>query len=148
MKKFYHFIIISLLSISCTSEDHRGSKEINKNFELNNREKINLSEAVSGEWNRLFIFHPYTTEKMISETLGFKWDEKTSIHSHDGISLLVFTKDRKIVKYIEHPRNQGDFSNLYLKEGYERSEAKFVIDPEKNEDWPYLIHIRNRNLTE
>jgi hypothetical protein len=140
MKKYYLLILISLVFISCTSADHRGSTEITKNFELNNREKINLSEAVSGEWDRLYIFHPYTTEQMIIDTLGFQWDEKTSIHSHDGISLLVFTKDRKLVKYIEHTRNQGDFNNLYLKEGYERSEAIFVIDPERKGDWPYLIH--------
>ncbi len=143
MKTFYLIILISLIFISCTSEDHRGSTEIAKNFELNNREKINLSEAVSGEWGRLYIFHPYTTEKMINDTLGFQWDEKTSIHSHDGISLLVFTKNRKLVKYIEHPRNQGDFSNLYLEEGYERSEAIFIINPERKGDWPYLIHKVN-----
>ena len=135
-------LILVLFCVSCTNVSNRGSLAIANNFELNSRKKIDLAIAIEDQWDKVYIFGPYTTEEKIDNTLGFNWDSysRSSIGHNEGISLLIFTKNKQIIKYIEHPRNQGDFSNLYRKEGYKRSEATFVLDPERKENWPYLIH--------
>lgn len=73
-------------------------------------------------------------------TLGFDWnvESQTSIRSNDGITLLLFVRDNDVVEYVEHPRNQGDFSNLTM-QCFLREKATFVQQQRPTEGWAGLF---------
>jgi hypothetical protein len=71
--------------------------------------------------------------------LGFKWNAegKTSIASNDGINVLVFVLGTKVIAYAEHPRNQGDISELKPR-CLPRATAK-VVRRVGAHGWVYLV---------
>ena len=86
------------------------------------------------------ILGPYSNNKAAKDALGFEWNAelKTSISSYDGISLLVFVKGNKILDYVEHPRKNGDFSNLSGK-CFSHEKANFFQNPAPEDGWPGLF---------
>lgn len=76
-----------------------------------------------------------------SKTLVFDWNAewKTSIRSNDGIAVLVFVKDGEVLRYLEHPRADGDFSRLGGK-CFPREASLFVHEPIPRTGWPGLVN--------
>ncbi len=61
--------------------------------------------------------------------------KEAEISSNDGINLIVFIKENKVISYIEHSRGKGDFWKLSRKcLNYENS--ILTITSSKN-DWIY-----------
>jgi len=98
---------------------------------------VDFSVLTNFSWDRLYVFGPYTTSKMIDKSLGRFWfgSRFTTIESNDRISLLVFTKNGHVVQYLEFPRWQGDFSTVINKSGYSVEESRFTVD----EGWQMII---------
>jgi len=73
---------------------------------------VTISAATDFEWDKLFIFAPYTSVDKIHEQLGYKWNEaeKTHIDSSE-FHLLVFVKNGKVVRHFRVSR-RIDFQNL------------------------------------
>ena len=84
----------------------------------------------------MFIFPTYTSYESIYDALGFEWDQvyKTGISYRDDITLLVFTKGDKVVRYIEYPKAYGDFSSLE-KDVYE--EGQFELYKNNSNNYSY-----------
>lgn len=90
---------------------------------------IDISTITSFEWEKLYLFSPYSTPEQIFKTLGFSDDIKSFISYDDGIILFVFVNNNKVVQYMDYPRNP-DFNPVVRESGYNPSEAIFVLDNE------------------
>lgn len=100
---------------------------------------IDFSTFTPNNWDRLFIFGPYTSYVEIDNALGRFWlySRFTTIESNDRVNLLVFTKGNRVVEYIEFFRGNGDFSTAQNEIGYPRLEAKFIMDAQGRIYWLY-----------
>ena len=130
MMKSVAIIIILVLVSACESKDER-ELEIGRNAG-----KIDFSELVPGQWNKVCLFAPYSNNKVAEETLGFKWDleGKSRIYNLDGITLFVFAKGKKVEYFYEVPR-WADFSHLGGS-CFERNNANFNVKPNGAEHVP------------
>lgn len=111
------------------------------------RVMVSLNELTDFQWQRMFIFVPYTPIQKIHKSLGFEWDraEKTNVHMRDDICLLVFVSNNQVVQYVEYPRNYGDFSEIHIERGFSPSEALFeVVEAERGESWLVFTVIKDR----
>jgi len=128
----------ALSSVSCVAEDI--SAEIAKQYVASNGASVNLAQAYPAAWERVCILGPYSNNADAKEALGFDWDAqgKTSILVNEGISVLLFIHSGQVVKYVQHPRNKGDFSNL-TKSCYARDSAVFVHNLQPKSGWPGLF---------
>jgi hypothetical protein len=99
---------------------------------LSEKGGVDLAATVPGQWERVCVLGPYSNNATASQTLGFPWDVEShsSIVSNDGISLLLFVQDSKVIAYTEHERRFGDFSNLSGR-CFPRSNARFARQDEK-----------------
>jgi hypothetical protein len=135
------FIIfcICLILVGCV-ERNAVSSAIARQFAESKGTSVNLTTAVTVKWEKVCILGPYSNNNSAKRTLGFEWnaESKTSIRTNEGISLLLFVSENKVINYVEHKRCSGDFSNLttqcFPKEG-----AQFVHDPKPAKGWPGLF---------
>jgi hypothetical protein len=91
---------------------------------------VKLKDLTDFKWDRVYIFPPYTGLETIDNDLGFVWPRARSIHTdyRDDINLIVFTDNRQVVAYVEHPRSLGDLDGSYNREGYSLDEAIFTVE--------------------
>ena len=71
-----------------------------------------LDRQVSGEWERLCVFRPYTPVPLIDSALGFEWRGARSagLDVTDTHTLLVFATADDVDRYVMFPRAKGDFT--------------------------------------
>ena len=90
-------------------------------------ETIDFSELAPFEWTRFCAFHPYTTEEMAEEELGFDWPYRWSGEkSNEGTNYLVFLNGGNVVAAFDHPSDQGNFE-MREEPCRERSAAQFNV---------------------
>lgn len=78
---------------------------------------IHLNSLTSFDWEKAFLFTPYSTQEMIEEELGTDFKDPSDIDWRDDIYLLVFLHEDKAVRYAEIERQGADFligDNTYL----------------------------------
>jgi len=76
--------------------------------DVNNTE-ITINTLTDYDWDKDFLFTPYSTQKGINEQLGVHFKDPSNIDWRDDIYLLVFMKDNKVVQYVEMERQGADF---------------------------------------
>ncbi len=91
---------------------------------------IDLATIADFEWESLYIFGPYTPVDEIDRALGFRWNDAryTRIDMLDGIALLVFVKGDEVVRYVEHPRNRGDFATVARPEPWSMGDQFEIVE--------------------
>ena len=113
---------------------------ISEQFEASGKKFIDLKAAVPSDWDRVCFVGPYQDEAFVEKTLGFSWpaERKTSIEDNDGITVLLFVKDRSVLAHVEHPRDHGDFNEL---EGqcFSPEDATFRSFPSGPANWPLMV---------
>ena len=118
MKKvIIFFIIIFLTSCSNNKEVNKISESIYSQLKQSEWKVTDFSKVVPFKYERVCILGPYTLNESAEQALGFYWDveKETEISSNDGINLIAFIKENKVISYIEHSRAKGDFSKLSRK---------------------------------
>ena len=61
--------------------------------------------------------------------------KETKISGNDGINLIAFVKENKVISYVEHSRGKGDFSELSRKcLDYNNS---ILTRKSRKDDWIY-----------
>ena len=93
--------------------------------------RIDLSESLPGEWGRVCVIPPYSTNEHASEILGIPLniESKSSIYMLDSIALLVAMWGESVSGLFEVPRGGVDFTHLGGK-CYRRGDARFAV-PER-----------------
>jgi len=137
-----YWVIVGLLLTwpSCESPTLNLSEEITREFKASGRTFVNLAQVLPSAWDKVCILGPYSTSKHAYETLGFAWPVETqsSISASDRIALLLFVKNAEVVKFVEHPRRDGDFANLSC-QCFVREKATFHHQTNPPKGWPGLF---------
>lgn len=128
-----------MLLTACSGDNAQISTQIVEQLEAKPTAPINLAIVGPSSWERVCVLGPYTNNERVEKVLGFKWDAeaKTSIAGNDGVNVLVFIQDKKVIAYTEHPRNKGDFSKMSPR-CLDREEATLVRQAD-GEGWVYLV---------
>ncbi|MUV14569.1 hypothetical protein [Noviluteimonas gilva] len=131
--------LVLMLATLCGCGDALSSS-IADQFSESGRKTVDLASAVPGNWNRVCVLGPYSTNASAAEALGFDWPAETltDIARNDGISVLIFVQGKSVLRYAEHPRRSGDFSNLTGR-CFPRASAKFVQVDRPAKGWPGLF---------
>jgi len=124
MKKIFTIFLASFL-LSCTSPENDLINSIENELTVTKGKNINLANATDFMWERVCIIGPYYMQEYQDKILGFK--AQLLATGNDGVSTLAFTKNNKVLTYINHPRNKGDFlSVLNTKTCYEYNEIIYL----------------------
>lgn len=128
-----------LLLFGCSSGGAHISEQITAQFEASKTTPVDLSVVGPASWERVCVLGPYTTNQTAEKILGFKWDaeSKTTIAGSDGVNVLVFVQNQRVVAYTEHPRSKGDFSRLQPR-CLPRSNATVMRELD-TDGWVYLV---------
>lgn len=101
----------------------------------NERVVVNFARITNFKWDKLLIFTPYTDPKEIAGKQGFRWTNsiQTSIFVNDGENLLLFIKGDKVIRYINLPRNHGNFPDSLGRCCFDYNNAVFEV--QEINDW-------------
>ncbi|OYD08982.1 hypothetical protein [Paludifilum halophilum] len=85
---------------------------------------MRMNYVTTFDWDRMYVFQPYTSAKEIRKKLGFDWAkaEETGIENSDTHQLVVFVQGDDVVRYVKVPRKAGTFS---VKKGLTPGNAVF-----------------------
>ncbi|UOE95023.1 hypothetical protein [Alkalihalobacillus sp. LMS39] len=128
MKKFYLFMFLILLVITgCSQQNKALENSIYSIVEDQNNEEIQVQSLTDFEWDKAFLFEPYTSNDVIIKTLGVDFKDPSNIEMREDIYLLVFLHENNVVHYVEINRQQNSFS-LGEKEYITPNEDLIFID--------------------
>jgi len=90
---------------------------------------IDFKDVTKFEWDKVYIFQPYTSPTTINKELGYEWEmaQHTGIEMFDSFTLIVFTKQGKVVSYLRLPYSSAYFDSE-VRNYYTRDEATFKIE--------------------
>ena len=101
---------------------------------------IKLSNMATTDWEKIYIFGPYTSKETVESDLGFKWNgfDETGISLEDSVNLILFLSKDNEVKWVKIPRNCGDFEISSDENVITRNNDEFVVT-EENRGGPWLV---------
>jgi hypothetical protein len=104
---------------------------------------LDVVRVMPFDWEKFYVFPPYTPLADIDKALGFKWSaaKKTRINERDDITLLVFVTGRTVQEYIEQPRIAGDFSRLKAGYAYPPRDGYFECVREEQDGRPVFYFV-------
>jgi len=90
--------------------------------------EVNFADVAPFDWDRVYIFGPYTPQQHVDACLGFHWPgfRRTSINESKGRNLVVFVRGKQVVRWFEQPRTI-ELLHLANGKGYSREEAGFQV---------------------
>ncbi|WP_391117153.1 hypothetical protein [Psychrobacillus sp. L3] len=114
MKGINVIIFSLLLLVGCSQSSVQQNTELEESIysivEDKNISEININSLTNFDWDKAFLFAPYTTQESLEEQLGVDFKDPSNIVMRDDIYLLVFLNDNKVVNYAEINRQQSNFS--------------------------------------
>ncbi|WP_260858201.1 hypothetical protein [Fictibacillus phosphorivorans] len=111
--------LIFLLLTGCRRVTHNTDleKSIRSIVKDKNKVEINIKSLTNFDWDKGYLFPPYTAEESMEKQMGVNFKDRSNIYSRDDIYLLVFLNNDEVVQYVEINRYQSDFSigdNQYI----------------------------------
>jgi len=134
MKSF--FLLLFLFIISCSKNGFRNN--LTNAINGYNANQIDIATLTPFDWDTLKILGPYFNAEGILPDLNTKLQKR--IKYDDGISLLVFENNNKIIFTHILKRNLGDFSYKYNYQKIAHKDAKFLILKDAH-DWKCLVKL-------
>ncbi len=106
------FILIFLLVAGCNNVEHNIElgKSLNSIVVDKTKGEISLKSITTFDWEKAFLFTPYSTQKGIEEELGIDFKDPSNIDFRDDIYLMVFVNDDQVIQYVEVERQGADFT--------------------------------------
>ena len=100
---------------------------------------VDLSKALPGEWTRVCILGPYSTNGHARDVLGADVNIQTrsSVYHSDSYSLLVTMRGNREDALYDVYRTPSDFSRLDG-ECFKRDDALFLVEDEGH---PFATHV-------
>jgi hypothetical protein len=95
---------------------------------MTNGTSMSLSKLTDFKWDQVFIFHPYTPEDKIDQTLGFHWRNrvKGELEMNDRYNLMVFVCNGDVVQYARISKSEGNWT-FPTTNGFARGQDLFRI---------------------
>ena len=99
--------------------------------------RLILAEHTGFPWDRVCILGPYTPDDSIDALTGVQGaaGRAHGIGSNDGINVLMFVSDDRLVASVAHARNRGDFGPEVVGKCYSRAEANFSVRVPPANSW-------------
>jgi hypothetical protein len=139
MKKIYYLFFGGLLLIICLYIFHEDLTEekvdveqkliamVEKKRLTGEKVVIDFKQVAPFEWDKVYIFKPYTDDEFIYQALGFEWNNSVlGVLLREDTDLLLFVKGKKVIGYVKHARENGDFE-IGEKMGFLPNEALFEV---------------------
>lgn len=106
-------LVISLMVLlGCELEHLKISEsDIVEGIEGNS---LDFSKVFYNDWDKIYIFHPYTPIELIEETIGVNFSYTTAIEYSDAIYLVIAIKNGQVIKYAEVSRLDFDFNTNHI----------------------------------
>ena len=102
MRKITVIIFSLLLLVGCSQSNVQQNTELEESIhsilEDKSLTEININALTNFDWNKAFLFAPYTTQEGIEEQLGIDFKDPSKIDIRDDIYLLVFLNDKREVQ--------------------------------------------------
>ncbi|WP_096271268.1 hypothetical protein [Paucisalibacillus globulus] len=97
------FIILLLVIAGCSNANHNVDlgKSLQSIVEDKSNSEINLSSWTSFDWEKAFLFSPYTSQEEMEKQLGANFNDQSNLAWRDDIYLLVFKDKEKVIQYVE-----------------------------------------------
>ncbi|PGS48415.1 hypothetical protein [Bacillus sp. AFS041924] len=115
------------------AEDLQLKNEIESVIHNQKNTELDFAKITNFKWDKMIIVTPYLNfkDQLRENNINGNVKLNSSIEWNDSIYLVVFTKNNKIVSYVNYERKNGDFSfNRPLNLGISQKNAKFKIDRE------------------
>jgi hypothetical protein len=114
LRKVIVFVLLLFLLGGCgeSSVQHNTDLEdsIYSIVEDKNKSEIRLKSLTTFDWDKAFLFAPYSTRETMVDQLGTDFEDPSNINTRDDIYLLVFVNGDKVIQYVEIERQGSDFS--------------------------------------
>lgn len=113
MSRLSFLVFLLFVGISCSNvSDKKLENRIN--LEIKKTNSLDLSNYKDFQWDSVILLPPYTNIERVEKENDLDLSGVSKdIEFSDSINLLVFLKDRKMVKYVEINRVLGDFVAEY-----------------------------------
>lgn len=86
--------------------------------------EVNMTVITPFDWDFMFIFGPYVSEKNIEDTLGFDgWDYDGPLH--DDLQLILFVRNDKTIQHVTMGRTPD--LTIYSGQAYSPNNAIFTF---------------------
>ncbi len=130
LKRAAAFLLILLLLAGCSGVQHNTDleKSISDIVKDKDSSEIPLDSLADFDWEKAFLFTPYSPQEHIEEQLGVSFNDPSSFDFRDDIYLLVFMNEDEVVHYAEVKRQGADFT---IGEGEYLTPAEDVITIER-----------------
>ncbi len=101
-----------LLLVGCSQGDRNKDLEnsIHTILADQSQSEIRVNSLTNFEWEKAFLFTPYSSQNSIEQQLGFYFKDSSNIEIRDDIYLMVFVNGSKVVQYVELDRRMGELS--------------------------------------
>jgi len=131
-KNYWHCLLLCLCFCSCSSKESRFLEGLDAGVRFAQEKQpatIDFRDLTDFDWDKVFVFGPYTSPGTIQSDLGYEWPEatRTNIQESDGIALVVFVRDGRVTEHFSVPRSIADFTDLDRKHVFPREEAVFAV---------------------
>lgn len=134
ISRAFVFAIFALGLVACTKTNDGFIEAFERSTQAAGTSEnavVTISSVTDFDWEKLYVFAPYTPIQRIHTQLGFKWveAEKTHIDSLDTFHLLVFVKNDSVVRHYKLPRRIGDFDGLEIRDMFTPGNDSFEVKP-------------------
>jgi hypothetical protein len=104
---------------------------------------VDIGQIDHVRWDRLYVFAPYTPHTTVDAALGFEWAKvhQIDLERRDDINVLVLTRGRSVVTYLELPRSRLDFAQISDDHTFTSSSAQFQTRTESGSQVVLLTPI-------
>jgi len=119
---------MSYASFQSKQTSNQGAEDFVRRLQtaMDGRAAFKLSELTPMDWDRVYIFHPYTTKSEMERITRTSWTTSRSFIGYlldrtflgayplddDSLNKLVFTKGGKVVLDVTLNRSVADFTSL------------------------------------
>jgi hypothetical protein len=114
LRKVIVSILLLFLLVGCGESNVQHNTDLEDSIysivKDKNKSEIRLKSLTTFDWDKAFLFAPYSTRETIVDQLGTDFEDSSNINTRDDIYLLVFLNGDKVIQYVEIERQGSDFS--------------------------------------
>ena len=120
--------IVALCVVGCGPSDPI-SRSIADKVAAGPGTRLTLTEIATFPWDRVCVFGPYSPDEKIDAVVGISGAAKRAfdIRLNEGINVVMFVRNDRIVSSLAHSRRYGDFGPEVVGKCYSRNEAVFLV---------------------
>lgn len=106
-------------------------KDAFSQLENNGLPYIDLSNVARFNWDKFYIFGPYTPERSIKSVLGIisPWGIGTTVDTSENKVFLVFTRQGNVVHSLDYFLDAGDFLSLIDQNSPKIDDIRYAVYP-------------------